>query len=258
MKAIILSAGQGKRLFPLTENSPKCLLSIAPARTLLGWQIDQLIKAGIADIRVVTGYRALDVASEIAHYRPLAHIETIFNEEFDKADNLVSVWKARHEMTGDFILLNGDTLFTADVARTLVNSPRADITVAISHKDRYDSDDMKVSLEKGRLTRIGKALPLDDVDGESIGMIRFSHAGADTFCRTAAETLSQENGRRMWYLSVIDALADSMPIATVAVPPSDWCEVDFPVDLQRARAAVAHWSAAGDSGEMELETARAS
>ena len=57
MKAVILSAGQGKRLLPLTADSPKCILPIM-GQTLIEWQIDELAKCGIDQVTVVLGYRA--------------------------------------------------------------------------------------------------------------------------------------------------------------------------------------------------------
>jgi choline kinase len=79
----------------------------------------------------------------------------------------------RHEMTEDFILLNGDTLFEAPIVKSLLNSPVAPITVTVNLKNTYDADDMKVSLEGKRLTHVGKDIPQDKIDGESIGMILF-------------------------------------------------------------------------------------
>jgi choline kinase len=65
MKAIILSAGQGSRLLPLTEGRPKCLLPIGP-RTLIEWQIWALTQGGVNDIAVVVGYHARAVALQRA------------------------------------------------------------------------------------------------------------------------------------------------------------------------------------------------
>ena len=68
MKAIILSAGQGSRLLPLTEGRPKCLLPIGP-RTLIEWQVWALTQGGVDDIAVVVGYHARDVQELAASLR---------------------------------------------------------------------------------------------------------------------------------------------------------------------------------------------
>ncbi len=64
-KAIILSAGQGKRLSPLTDDRPKCLVDLA-GRSVLHWQLLHLREAGIKDVVVVTGFGADKVDAEIA------------------------------------------------------------------------------------------------------------------------------------------------------------------------------------------------
>ncbi|GEQ97142.1 nucleotidyltransferase [Iodidimonas gelatinilytica] len=248
MKAIILSAGQGKRLFPLTENTPKCLLALGSGTTLLSWQLNQLAQAGIKEAVVVTGYQAQHVEQEIDRCRNQLHIRTIYNPDYATSDNLRSVWHAREEMTGDFILLNGDTLFTADVVTTLMASPPQPITVTTARKDRYDSDDMKVKLKDGLLHAIGKTLDLDSVDAESIGMIRFQGEGVAHFRSTVERIVESGKGDAVWYLSVIDTLAKLMDIHITTIPGENWCEVDFPVDLQRARSAITQWAMTGDQG----------
>jgi choline kinase len=52
MKAVILSAGQGKRLLPLTADHPKCLLDIE-GQAIIEWQIGELAKCGIDRVSVV-------------------------------------------------------------------------------------------------------------------------------------------------------------------------------------------------------------
>ena len=238
MKAIVLSAGQGKRLLPLTAASPKCLLTIQ-GKALIEWQIDELRKCGIHQIVVVTGYRA-DKIDDLLHRRYGSDgLKTIYNKDYAKGDNLVSCWAAHGEMTEDFILLNGDTLFEADVLKTLMQSPGNHITVVVSHKDAYDADDMKVKMEGCRLVQIGKHIPQEEIHGESIGMIRFHGQGPALFCNAMESALRDPKATRYWYLSVIDAMAGQMPVWTCSIDGLKWCEVDYPADLKHADSVVA-------------------
>lgn len=248
MKAIILSAGQGKRLLPLTESLPKCLLSIGPGVTLLSWQLSQLAEAGIDEVVVVTGFHAEKVAAELERGRGALTARALYNPHYAVTDNLASVAHAAEEMDDDFLLINGDTLFTADVVRTLLGAEPRPIRVTVSRKERYDSDDMKVILRGGALAAVSKGLPLDEVDAESIGMILFRDEGVGTFRAAVTQAAASEEGRNSWYLSVVDALAKRVRVDIAEVPAGQWCEVDFPVDLQRARDAFRRWSegAAGD------------
>lgn len=237
MKAIVLSAGQGKRLLPLTAGKPKCLLPIQ-GKTVLEWQIDELHKCGINQITVVTGYRAEKVEDLVSRRYRSGRVKTLYNKAYATTDNLVSCWAASDEMNEDFILLNGDTLFEAAVLRSLVESPVNPITLVVSHKENYDADDMKVETEGSRLVKIGKTLPPGDVNGESIGMILFRGEGPALFCSALEKALEDKAAGKKWYLSVIDEIAQNMPVWTCSINGLQWCEVDYQADLEQAESVV--------------------
>ncbi len=241
MKAIILSAGQGSRLLPLTQDRPKCLLPIG-AYSLLEWQVRAIHAAGIDDIAVVIGFKAEMMEAELARLAKLGpKITPIFNPFYKVADNTGSCWLAREQMQGDFLLVNGDTLFERALLRKVLASPAAPICVTVDHKTAYDEDDMKVQEKNGRLLAIGKKLPLDTVNAESIGMLLFRGQGPRTFREAVDATMRTPDGAKVWYLQVIHALAQRQPIATIDIAGLRWGEVDFPPDLDKAREMVAGW-----------------
>jgi len=245
MKAVILSAGQGKRLLPLTANNPKCLLKIG-SRTLIEWQISELAKCGIDRVSIVTGYHADRVKQLINQRYDPKRIRTIYNPMYSWSDNLFSCWAARAEMTEEFVLLNGDTLFEAAVLNLLLKAPDRPVTVVTHKKRRYDADDMKVTLDGDRLMHIGKNLSVDKVDGESIGMILFRGEGPTKFCEGVESALGDSLAQKKWYLSVIDSLAQLMPVWTLSISGLQWCEVDFPVDLKHAKRVIRACESVGE------------
>lgn len=242
-KAIILSAGQGKRLLPLTAQRPKCLLPLG-GRTVLEWQVAALAANGVRDVVVVTGFQAQAVEAVIGS-RPNddVRVRTLHNPFFQVADNIGSCFVARHEMeNGDFVLLNGDTLFHPKLFAQARAQARASIAVTVDRKERYDSDDMKVRLDGGRLAAIGKALPEEDSHAESIGMLFFSGDGGRDFVDALECTIRSEDGLKRWYLSVIDELASRATIGIADICGQEWCEIDFPKDLPAAeRLATRLW-----------------
>lgn len=242
-RAIILSAGQGKRLSPLTDRRPKCLIEFA-GRTMLGWQLHRLAAAGVTEVVVVTGFGANLVDAEIARIaEPGLTVRTLFNPFYALADNLASCWLARWELNDHVLLLNGDTLFETEVARRLIAAPPAEITVTIDRKPTYDSDDMKVLTEGSRLMAIGKSI--EAYDAESIGFIRFSPEGAERFHHAIDDAMRRPEGLRRWYLSVIDNLARSTEaVAVQSIEGLEWCETDFPEDVEANAALTAKWAAA--------------
>lgn len=243
-RAIILSAGRGGRLLPLTEHVPKCLLDIA-GRSLLAWQLRALAAAGVRETVVVTGYGADLVDTEVRqHTPPGMRVRTLFNPFFQVADNLASCWMARGELSGPCLILNGDTVVTAEIVRRLLAAPPAPVTVTIDRKDVYDEDDMKVAVMGDRLTGIGKKLATDDVSGESIGFLRFDADGSARFVAEIERWMRTPAGTQLWYLSAIHELAASgAEIRILSIEGLPWGEIDYPADLVRMQAKAAHWSA---------------
>lgn len=240
MKAIVLSAGQGRRLLPLTESAPKCAVELQ-GRSLLDWQIDQLLACGIDEVVVVTGFHAERVDALLTRRQDRARVRSLYNPFFEVADNLASCWLAREEMDGDFLLLNGDTLFEPAVLRRLLESTHRPVTLAVDHKVHYDDDDMKVQLDAGRLLAVGKDLPAQQVDGESIGLMLFRGQGPALFRAALESAMRSPRGLKQWYLSVIGQLAEYGRVWTCSIQGLDWAEVDYPLDLARAAKMVAGW-----------------
>jgi choline kinase len=238
-KAIILSAGKGSRLLPLTAERPKCLIELS-GKSLLEWQLDVLQGAGIADILVVTGF-ADHLVDAVAAKR--AGVRTAFNPFYHVADNLGSVWMAGGELDRDMLLLNGDTLVSPPLLRRVLDARTGPIAVTVDEKQGYDSDDMKVLRDGDRLLRIGKALEPGAYNAESIGLLAFRGKGPRLFAEEVDRMMRQPDGTRLWYLRAIDALAQGgADVRTVSIRGEEWQEVDFPEDVVKAKALTGRWA----------------
>lgn len=243
MKAIILSAGKGSRLGPLTEKSPKCLLQLGP-NTLLGWQVEMLHAAGVSSVCVVTGFETRQVEAEVERLaRPDLVMRTLLNPFYHIADNLATCWMTRGEMQDDFILLNGDTLIDAEIVRRLIAAPPAPITVTVDHKDAYDDDDMKVQIEQGRVLNVSKKLDRAIVSAEAIGMIRFRADGARAFVDELEAAIRTDTGLQAFYLASVAKLCQRLHVTAASIKGLRWCEVDFPKDYDAALTLTAQWAA---------------
>jgi choline kinase len=242
VRIVILAAGQGKRLLPLTTEVPKALLDIG-GKTLIERQIEAFAARGIKEFTVVTGYgahRMEEALATIGQSLGVA-IATVFNPFYAVADNLASCWMARGSMTGDFIQVNGDNVFRSDLVEKLLAAPVVSVAVATNLKQAYDSDDMKVILDHGRLTEIGKTLPVDTVDAEAIGFYVFRGEGSRAYVETLERAMRDPQALKQWFPSAIGSLAKRIEIRTIPINGLQWCEVDFPIDLQQARQLVASW-----------------
>lgn len=245
MKAIILSAGQGRRLLPMTAHSPKCAVPVQ-GRALIDWQIDQLAKCGIDRVTVVTGFGADQVKHLLEGRDDPVAVATCYNPFYEVADNLISCWIVRDEMTEDFVLLNGDTLFERAVLQRLLDAPMRPVTLARDHKPHYDDDDMKVHLKGDQLLKVGKDLPAEEIDGESIGLMVFRGDGPHLFRRALEEAVRRPEALKQWYLAVIGQMARKGQAWTESIAGLDWTEVDYPLDLVRAAKLVDRWTATSE------------
>lgn len=240
MKGIILSAGQGRRLLPLTQDLPKCLLRIGGC-TVLEWQLRMLAAAGIDQAVVVVGFGAAAIESQLSEITPPGmRVRTLFNELYDRSDNLVSCAVASPEMNEDFLLLNGDTLADPAVLDRLLASPTTPVAMAVARKDAYDADDMKVRCAGARVTRVGKDLEAGDTHGEAIGFSLYRGSGPALFTEALTDVLREPEGSRRWYLSAVNLLAARGLVHRVAIDGARWAEIDYPHDLPRAQAVVAY------------------
>ncbi|MFZ1712805.1 MAG: phosphocholine cytidylyltransferase family protein [Nitrosomonas sp.] len=235
-KAIILSAGQGRRLLPLTESTPKCLLSVS-GKPVVAWQVDALLAAGFDEIVVVSGFQIDQVERLLSErYQDIPGVKAKFNPFYEVADNLASCWIAREEMNTDFLLLNGDTLIDSALLAGVLNNEASPITLCIDFKEEFDEDDMKVQLDtQGGVRQVSKKLSAPETDAESIGMICFRGEGARVFRTTIEQALRDPANLRSWYLAIIDQLAKTGIVGSHSVAGCRWCEIDYLHDLQKAR-----------------------
>ncbi|MCC6828224.1 MAG: phosphocholine cytidylyltransferase family protein [Novosphingobium sp.] len=242
--AILLSAGQGSRMLPLTAERPKCMIEFS-GRSLIEWQVEMLARGGVKRIDVVTGFMTDMVDECLAAIRdPRVEIRTRFNPFYKVADNLGSCWIARDAMDGDFLILNGDTLVSEEIVARVQQGSDWPIAVTVDVKPAYDSDDMKVSREagaNGRLNRIGKTLTAAESNAESIGFLAFRGEGAALFRNAVRAAMRTPEGVQHWYLKVIDSLAPTGKVGTVSIEGLGWAEVDFLNDIEIATRLTDTW-----------------
>ena len=245
MKAIILSAGQGRRLMPLTSNLAKCCLPLHGI-SILEWQLSQIAQCDIDEVVVVTGF-AYEVVDAIVDKISGIKVRTLHNPMYAHTDNLGTCWEARSEMDGPFVLMNGDTLFEAAILQRLLACDKGyPITLATDSKPHFDLDDMKIIADGDRLLKVSKQLDISLVSGESIGLMVFNRAGAKSFTHKLEEMMDKVDALQLWYLSAIDQLASEGIAGICPIRGLSWCEVDDARDFAAAADVVIRWKAAQD------------
>lgn len=239
MKIIILAAGKGERLMPLTRNTPKPLLDMGNGRTLLEEQLERIRESGAVDEAVlVIGYLGEQVETKLRTIVDGIKIRTIFNPFYDMSNNLATLWLARHEMNEDFLVTNGDNLFTTDVFADLVGETGDGIFLSVSVKDNYDDEDMKVILHDNLVVNVSKLISNDLGDAESPGLALIRGVRARKVFRDHLDMLVRDRKYLDgFWLEVFNSIYTHG--GTVYPWEFDgsikWQEVDFHIDLDRAK-----------------------
>lgn len=238
MKAIIIAAGKGTRLYPFTKNTPKSLLDIGQGLTLLETQLHALMEAGIRDVIIIVGYRAEQIEAKVIEYASDFNITTVFNPFYETSNNLVSVWMAKEYMKDEFITINGDDIFDSSIIKNLLKSEE-NITMVTDEKAEYDSDDMKVIIKNGLVKDVSKKIPLSEANAESVGIIKFSGHGPKIYLDTLEEMVREPENMNNFYLKAIQKIIDKgFPVHFSQCDEKDWGEIDFHPDLEMIRAHV--------------------
>ena len=122
MRALVLAAGQGSRLRPLTDSLPKTLLEVAPGTTILDLAITNLASVGIQDIAIVTGFAANRIEDSAAamEQRHGVNVHLIHNDRGEIWNNAYSVWTAREWFAEPVVLVNSDTVHPVSVERDII------------------------------------------------------------------------------------------------------------------------------------------
>ena len=242
MKAIILAAGKGERLMPLTSDTPKSLLELENETTLLESQLITINKTAIDKVVIVTGYLTEKIESKVQRYSKEYNIDIqiIYNPFFDISNNLLSLWQARHEMESDFIIINGDDIFNDSVLLGLLEHDKNElITMVIDRKETYDEDDMKLIVKNGRILEVSKKIPLNEANGESIGMIRVTGEAKGIMVDTMERMVRNKKNMQVFYLAMIQELINQgIVVGYHEISSKDWAEIDFHPDLEDIRKKI--------------------
>jgi len=252
VKALILAAGQGTRLRPLTDDRPKCLVELA-GKSLLERQATVLRRAGVQDLTVVSGYRAHQIAAR--------GFATCVNPRYATTNMVATLFSAADLMADgqDLLICYGDIVYEGRVLSSLL-AVDAPVAVMIDRQWlRYwrlrlddpltDAETLKLG-PGGRLRELGKK-PRDysEIEGQYMGLIkvRADHVAKFKQVYASMDRTATYDGKdfdNMYMTSFIQYLIDLAWDVRVAETDNGWLEVDSVSDLERYEAMAVDGSLA--------------
>ncbi len=228
MKALILAAGLGTRLAPITDTKPKSLVPVN-GKPILIKQIENLTENGIDDITVISGYKA-EVLEEAVH-KFYPNIKIIRSVDYATTNNMYSAYLGKEELYGEeFLMMNADVFYDASIIDALLKCPSPNaIVVDIG---TYIEESMKVVQENNRLTEIAKTITPEKALGASIDVYKFSSDGGKAFFDKCSEYIDRGDLKKWSEVALNDILHDVVFNACPLV--GRWLEIDNHDDLAAA------------------------
>ncbi len=247
-KAIILAAGTASRLRPLTLHTPKSLLKVGE-RSLLQRSLDALIKAGIREFVIVTGYLHEQIEDFVRQTYPEFFLPLredrggsftfIYNEVYETTNNIYSLWLARPEAEGqEVLLLDSDLLYDGRIVEHVLADKHDNVLTLIRHE--LGEEEMKVVMnEEGSIVEISKTCNPALAAGESLGIERMGKAYTTALYKELEVMMNQEHLENKFYeLAFLRLIAKGFTFSVLDVTDLFSCELDTVEDFENAKQRI--------------------
>ena len=234
MTGVILAAGMAKRLRPLTDHKPKCLLKVGE-RTLLERTVDAMHQTGITEFVVVTGYCADQIRDFLTSHFSHFTFHFIHNADYEHNNNIYSLWLAmRHVRGQEVLLMDSDILCAPAAVSAIASQPEAALAV---NRHELGEEEMKVVVDaECRITEISKTCNPADAMGESVGIEHITPAYGEALAAELDLMIEREGLIDIFYERAFERLIPQGHTFRV-VDTTDFFsyELDTPDDFRRAQ-----------------------
>lgn len=235
IKAVILAAGMARRLQPLTNSTPKCLLSVG-GQTLLDRTLSAIRSAGLSHVVIVTGFEADQIRNHCnSHYSDIT-IEWVHNGRFNETNNIYSLWLTKESLKGHrLLLLDSDIIFHHQILTNLIESEYENC-LALRKSDNLGEEEIKVTVDElGFVKSINKVIEPALAMGESLGIELFD-TGLTASLYACIDNFILIQGRENdFYEAAFEKIInDGGQIKPVPVGSLPCMEIDTASDLEAA------------------------
>jgi choline kinase len=240
-KAVLLAAGRGTRLLPLTEAIPKSLLRLK-GKPIIEYILDRAVEVGADGIVIVIGHFGDKLKEHVGDNYKGVPVEYIFNPIYDKTNSTYSLWLARDVAGEDFVVINADTICSRNVLKYIFDANH-EIALAVddSLKGALPEEAMKVTIIDGRIRDASKKIPPEKTHGDAIGIYKFKGKGVEELYNELQRVVD-ENILDQLFTFAVKRLMDRFDVYPVSTEGLAWIEIDDHKDFKDAEEVVARMS----------------
>ena len=233
--AIILAAGVGKRLMPITGQRPKCLIEIG-GKTLLDRYLESLKESSITEVTFVLGHLKEMILPRLKEAENTFKTHYVYNENYTRG-SITSLWEARGRLQGDVLIMDADVLFHPTLLKRLLESPKK--SCFLLEEDFTDTgEEMKLFVQGERVAAISKKNVLKTpLVGEGVGFLKLAGEHCPQL-RNTLEDFIREGRLDAEYEEALDRLLSCCEVGYEPVDGLPWIEIDFEEDIQRAERDI--------------------
>lgn len=247
MKAVILAAGIGSRLRPITNYKPKCLVKVA-GKPILEYQLMAYAKAGVEQIIIIAGYKS-DTIREYCRKIDYCNVKIIENTQYISTNNMYSLYLAREEIAGKpFILSNGDVAVVSKMVVGLVQNEAIDLIA--TEIGSYNEESMKVTINTyGCINDISKTISQENAHGLSADFYKFSASSSEMLFREVRKIIEIEKKLNEWTEVALQQLLrrNILKMQPFGINSEEWLEIDNFDDLILADYKFANFNTSRNS-----------
>ena len=228
-----MAAGMAKRLRPLTDTKPKCLLEVG-GKTLMQRTVEAMQSAGVTEFLVVTGYRGEMIRDFFTSHFSLLTPHFIYNVDYEHNNNIFSLWMAMQELHGqEVLLMDSDILCDPEAVRRVA---RQDCDALAMQRHELGEEEMKIVVDaSGSIKEISKTCRVEDAIGESVGIEKMTPAYTEALYQELRRMILDEGLIDIFYERAFERLiTQGHTFKVVDTTDLFSYELDTPEDFERA------------------------
>ncbi|MCR8501231.1 MAG: phosphocholine cytidylyltransferase family protein [Candidatus Korarchaeota archaeon] len=239
MRAIILVAGLGKRLRPLTNDVPKALLKLKEGVRIIDLICCNLLSAGIRNITMVVGHASEAIREYVSNnsiYAKFDSIQYVENKEFETTNTGVSLYIALRSLSemDDIVVVNGDIVFDYRVLEKLIQTSKT--AIVIDNFKTLTKESFKVLIKGNIIVDMGKDISIESSSGEYIGLAKICREDLELAISILEQIIRKD--KNAYYDLLFRELSRIREVDFVFTGGLLWTEVDFIDDLEYAQRLV--------------------